>query len=307
MALDKVRDAEGVPLWAHFDVEDDPTDSDLFAVYLESRGGARGGVNERNPDYERALRLILRRLAASGADLVDATVESTVTRTLDHAAKVINPGTTFPVDLGSVDAEALRLALQRSQRTIGQLPTATGSGNNTKRIRLLVRVPGQIMAAVREMLAFGVSDDVVAAEDAAAVLGGRRGGQGYATDSVALKAVEDHAMLVVRAKLEADLWVEITDVSASESYDFRCRRPGEELRVEVKGTRGSEEVVIVTSNEVVHARSGVRVAIGIVTDIDLNRIGGVPQPRGGKLHWHEPWDIDAGALEPTQYRWRPKA
>jgi len=147
---------------------------------------------------------------------------------------------------------------------------------------------------------------MVAADDSGAVLGGRRGGHGYATDSVALKTVENHAMSAVRRKLEADNWIEIEDVSASESYDCRCHRPGEELRVEVKGTRGPDEIVIVTDNEVVHARSSGRVAIAIVTDIDLNRVGGVPQPRGGNLHWHEPWDVDAGVLEPTQYRWRPK-
>ena len=37
MALDRVRDAEGVPLWAHFDVKGEQTGRDLFAVFLESR------------------------------------------------------------------------------------------------------------------------------------------------------------------------------------------------------------------------------------------------------------------------------
>jgi hypothetical protein len=48
--------------------------------------------------------------------------------------------------------------------------------------------------------------------------------------------------------------VQITDVSATESYDFECVLRGQETHVEVKGTTSAGERVPLTRNEVAHAR-----------------------------------------------------
>ena len=52
----------------------------------------------------------------------------------------------------------------------------------------------------------------------------------------------------------SDLGWSVGDVSLSESYDLRCTRQGEELHVEVKGTTSQGERVLLTRNEVAHAR-----------------------------------------------------
>ena len=66
-------------------------DDDRLAIWLESRSGAKGGINERHLDYERALRLILQRLAALDAVLVDAVVDSSRSGQMLHAEKVLDP------------------------------------------------------------------------------------------------------------------------------------------------------------------------------------------------------------------------
>lgn len=54
-----IQDAEGRPLKATIEVEGN-------AITVHSRSG--GGLTARNPDYRRALELILERLSASGAE-----------------------------------------------------------------------------------------------------------------------------------------------------------------------------------------------------------------------------------------------
>src|SRR5262245_62478454 len=51
-------------------------DNDEWVIHLESRGGRNGSTEERNPDYAKALRLILARLAAAGFELRSAALAS---------------------------------------------------------------------------------------------------------------------------------------------------------------------------------------------------------------------------------------
>lgn len=299
-----IADAEGRPIRAHFSVA---AEEGAFAIYLESRSRGVNDSHPRNPDYEHGLRLLIRRLSAVEADLLDVTIESLVTRDLPHEQKALSIGEAYPLPLSGADPEELRLRLQRAQRTVGQRPDATGSGNNTKRIRLLVRVsePTSTVADLEQILALGIVDAVAVARDAAAVAAGRRGGQGYAIDSAARKAIEDHAMKQVRQGLSGQGW-DVEDVHARESFDFRCRRDDREIHVEVKGLQGTDPEVILTANEVVHARSGADVRLAIVSGIKLTRsAGGAPRASRGVVTWFDPWDIDSGWLVPTQYRWRP--
>ena len=135
----KVRDEGGHPLDATFSTG--ISDGHL-AVWLESRGGAKGGVNERHLDYERGLHLILARLGALDAVLLDAMVDSSRSGDMPHLEKVLDAGAPLPLSLRTVDPEATRLSLQRSQRSVGHRATKVGSGNNTRRIKLVVQLPG---------------------------------------------------------------------------------------------------------------------------------------------------------------------
>lgn len=302
--VDLVWTESGDTLDSRFHVA--PEEGDI-AIYLESRSGALRSPQRRNPDYNEALWYILARLAASEGVLLDATVESSETRGFSLEQKRLAIGHAYPVPIAAHDPGELRLQLTRAQRTIGRLPGAGPGGNNTKRIRLLVR-PGNGIATpdvVRELLISGSMDPLRDAVEAIKAIASRRLGQGFATDSASRKAVEDHAMDAARRALEAEGW-SVEDVSRDRSYDFHCQRNGDELRVEVKGTRSDSGEILVTANEVQHAREHSAVALAIVSGIRVRRgTDGKPIAEGGALRWHRPWSVDQGQLVPLAYSWAP--
>jgi hypothetical protein len=72
----KALNDDGAVLDAEYHAEPNGRD---FAVVLESRGGGEAGSSPpRNPDYDKALSTLLRRLASLDAVLVDALVDSTL-------------------------------------------------------------------------------------------------------------------------------------------------------------------------------------------------------------------------------------
>ncbi|MDZ8171970.1 hypothetical protein [Microbacterium xanthum] len=86
------------------------------------------------------MEILLARLSALGSELVDAFVDSTTTRDLSDSARRIIEG---PVHLDSTtDVAELRMELGKAAAAINRAPKASGEGNRTKRIRLIVAVPG---------------------------------------------------------------------------------------------------------------------------------------------------------------------
>ena len=88
--------------------------------------------------------------------------------------------------------------------------------------------------------------------DAAGKVARRGGGQGFQFDVDVKVAVEAHAMNAATDFYRED-W-DVEDVHGTESYDLICRRHGEVKHVEVKGTTTDGTEVILTPNEVRHAR-----------------------------------------------------
>jgi hypothetical protein len=133
----------------------------------------------------------------------------------------------------------------------------------------------------------------------------RRGrGQGFQLDQAAKVAVETHAMNMA-TEFYSDSW-DVEDVHGRESYDLVCRSRDEEMRVEVKGTTTSGTEVILTPNEVRHAREYRHTALFVLSDISLSQAdGGVVVASGGVRHVFDPWDIDHGTLEPIGFRYQP--
>jgi hypothetical protein len=279
----------------------------MFAVYLESRSGTAGGPHQRNRDYEAGLQLLLQRLGAMRARLLEVTVESLRTKDLPKHEKLVTGALDYPLSVSNRDPYTLRLQIQQAQRVTAQGPAAKGPGNNTKRIRLLVDLPEAIhsVSDVEAQLQYGSGDAVGVAEQLAEVAAGRRSGQGYAVDAAARHAIEMRAMEVAEQDLAAQGWA-VEDVHIGHSYDLVARRDGEEHRVEVKGLQGSIHDIILTRNEVQHARTWQNLRLAIVSSIRLAATDDGPVGEGGELTWYAPWDIDGGELEPMQYRWRPK-
>jgi hypothetical protein len=127
-------DDDGTVLDAEYHVE---TDGQVLALILESWGGGEAGSSPpRNPDYNRALTTLLRRLARLDAVLVDALVDSRQTRArgLPEADRRIIDE---PTRLGQEqDLEALRRRMGAAQAKVGHSPERSAGGNRAKRIRL---------------------------------------------------------------------------------------------------------------------------------------------------------------------------
>ncbi len=88
----------------------------------------------------------------------------------------------------------------------------------------------------------------------AELAGKNRSGQGFRMDAAARQAIEQHAMQEAINHYEEQGW-SVTDISATCSYDLFCKRnKGEELHVEVKGTTSDGQQILLTANEVEHAR-----------------------------------------------------
>jgi hypothetical protein len=136
---------------------------------------------------------------------------------------------------------------------------------------------------------------------------GPSSGPGRATTSAEFKsAVEIHAVNYVSQHLEADGW-DAKNVGLVESYDLRCARDNEVLHVEVKGTTGNGEAVVLTRNEVQHARDEYPdVALAVVSQIRVEMVAdGKIVTSGGVLDLWFPWAIDDGHLECSVYRYAP--
>jgi hypothetical protein len=116
-------------------------------------------------------------------------------------------------------------------------------------------------------------------------------------------AIERRAMTVVTEFYERRGY-EVTAEPAGDSWDLTCRRAGQELRVEVKGTAGPSCVVEITAGELRRARAHPDLAVlAIVTDI-ITADGSVAS--GGTLAFIAyPWHPDAGVLLPTRFTHLP--
>lgn len=291
-----VFDEQGLPLDAHFSVEDRAGQT---VIVFESRGGGRDTAISRNQDYNPGLELLLARLGRAGATLLDAYVDSARVQSLPLDARRLLTGD-LPLDLANAEANELRLKLTRDQRPIGRVPGAQGAGNRTRRVALVV-APGQT-TDLEAYLAGVAGSDVAEAEQAMLALTRGRA-QGFSSDPAARRAVERHAVAKAQAFFRKNGW-EADDVGSHESYDLLCTGPDGELHVEVKGTTSTGETVLLTRNEVEHARIFPRVALFVLSSIVLSRDpGGKPHASGGSRHVIDPWLPSPENLRPLAFRY----
>jgi hypothetical protein len=308
----RARSDDGVELNAEFGIE--PDDGKLSLV-LESAGGkVAGSRHSRNHDYVPVLRLLLSRLQSRRATLVSAVVASSRVSGLTEDQRMLVRG---PLELAQMgDVETLRREITTAQGRIGQAQDAKKDGNNRKRIRLRLEVPGygagdaNRLAAdlasppgrtTEEKLAPEVTDAVTAAERSASR---RRSGQGMRLSHADRVAIEAHSVALACDYLRREGYT-VRDVGAIESYDLDATRPGEHLYVEVKGTTSHGEEIILTKNEVelINTKHPDTMLI-VVSRIHLDHSGTPPQASGGTLQATHPWRIEQGRLTPISYRYK---
>jgi hypothetical protein len=139
--------------------------------------------------------------------------------------------------------------------------------------------------------------------DAAGKIARRGGGLGFQVDQNVKVAVEVCAMNAATEFYRED-W-DVEDVHGTESYDLVCRRHGEVKHVEVKGTTTDGVEVILTPNEVRHAREYPCTALFILSNITIERADdGTVTAAGGDQHLFDPWPIDDGTLTPLGFRYQ---
>jgi len=142
-----------------------------------------------------------------------------------------------------------------------------------------------------------------AVKDAAGKIARRGRGQGFQLDQEAKVAVEARAMNIAIDFYSKD-W-EVRDVHGQESYDLICRRGTEIRYVEVKGTTTDGAEVILTPNEVAHARENPCAALFVVSNITVERAeDGSMTAANGQHFCYDPWRLDDGTLTPLGFRYQ---
>lgn len=132
---------------------------------------------------------------------------------------------------------------------------------------------------------------------------GRSRGQGFGLTKLERDAVEAHAMGVAMAFLASargGSWPAIDDVHRNQPFDLYCHSAVGELHVEVKGTTSDGEFVVLTRNEVQHARTSGSSALLVVAHVTLAR-GSEPKASGGEVRFFQPWAVSDDDLRPIAF------
>ncbi|WP_316163433.1 protein NO VEIN domain-containing protein [Bradyrhizobium sp. SZCCHNRI20481] len=142
-----------------------------------------------------------------------------------------------------------------------------------------------------------IADDVeAAAEDALA----GAGGQGFARTAAERKAIEDHSMERAIRYFRKESY-QVEDVSKTRSYDLECRKGSQVLHVEVKGTTTAGAQIVLTANEVLHARNPRHdCALFVLHSISLRG----RKASGGTIALQRPWKPDGARLKPVTFVYR---
>jgi hypothetical protein len=151
----------------------------------------------------------------------------------------------------------------------------------------------------------GVAREIKAAmRDTAGNVARRGTGQRFQLDQEMRVAVEARAMNVATEFYNAQGWT-VQDVHGTEGYDLICRRGGEVKHVEVKGTMTAGAEVILTPNEIRHARESESAALFVLSNItDEPADDGTVTAAGGRRHRNDAWHLDEGTLTPLIFRYQ---
>jgi hypothetical protein len=116
-------------------------------------------------------------------------------------------------------------------------------------------------------------------------------------------AVEARALNVVLAHYSAR--GAVNDVGRTAGFDYSVVIDGQEWHVTVKGTTSSGEEIVLTPDEVAHARGHEHLDLCIVSNIRVERDeAGQSAGAGGILQIHHPWRIETDRLHALGYRYR---
>ncbi len=304
----KVVDFEGTILDATFSVL--PPEDGVISLDYESSGGThRSEPSHRNHQYRQGLGVLFNRLKRMNALIPEIRIETGTARSLPvEKQRIVIPNRPFPVALASVvDVNEFRQEISRYGREVGQASAAASKGGSSRRLRIYLSGVPTDQAELEWLLAGkGAEADVAAVATIVSMAAGRsRGGQGFLVSQAVRKVIEDYAVAWAMRHYQAEGWV-VQDVGSTESFDLRCTREGvNERHVEVKGTTSIGETIILTRNEVLHAREWhPNVDLFVVTEIRVEgRDGDQPTAYGGVAQVCGNWQPAEEALTPVGYEY----
>jgi hypothetical protein len=294
----QVYDAKGRRLDANVEIK---RHSDGPRIVFESQGPGR------NKDYITAFDIVLSRLAGLSATLRDATVVSKQTRHLSHLQKrLLIDDQRYPIKLAAAgEGLAAARALRRAAAAAGRSRAARGGGNPTKRVEIRFTIPRRRRAPVawltRQLLKPTSPDDELAVEDYIRPRA-RSSGQGRGLTQEERRIVELYAMRHAEEHYVRQGW-HVEDVSSTRrSLDLLCTRKSRKLHVEVKGTTGYGNEILLTHTEVRRAREYFpNVALFVLAEVTLTTTNGQILAQRGKPKVFDPWRLALKHLEPRVY------
>ena len=115
-------------------------------------------------------------------------------------------------------------------------------------------------------------------------------GQGFNITPELRKKIETYSVSKAKKYFEK-LGFSVKNVGSTHSYDLECKKSGNILRVEVKGTQSAGESIILTPNEIESARNH-ETALYILHSISVTQKDQKYKLSGGKELIMNPWKID---------------
>jgi len=128
--------------------------------------------------------------------------------------------------------------------------------------------------------------------------------QGFGLTATEKKSIEQRAVKLAIEHLSMLGYTEIEDVGDKESFDLRAVSPEKQISVEVKGSTGVANSVVLTRNEVSFQKDAYPLnGLFVVSNIELIR-GTKVSAQGGDIKFISPWLIDESSLKAISYQYR---
>jgi hypothetical protein len=169
----------------------------------------------------------------------------------------------------------------------------------------LTKLPMQLVHLL--VASSGLDFDITEVDDAsthfenAAPPAQGKGGQGHQQDTARRLAIERHALdrsLEVYAALGA-----VNPIELGKPYDISVELDGTEIHIEVKGSSGHADSVLVTSGEIDHAKGHPNVELVVVDQIEWSvEDDGTVHTFGGRTRRWTSWLPTPESLEPKTYK-----
>lgn len=130
--------------------------------------------------------------------------------------------------------------------------------------------------------------------------------QGFVSNAKIRRLVEEYAMTTAKQELCKLGFENIRRTAEYKCYDYICERDDVTFYVEVKGTQTTGESIILTKNEVEHAKHFQNNSIFIIVrSIKVEPKGDSSDVSQGTPDVHNPWILDLESVQPTHFKWSP--